>query len=472
MVHPADLPLDFADLAEARRFGVGLGLHRALDLFQAAAWPDGLEAIKITGSNGKGSTCAFLTSILRRLGVACGTYLSPHFDDLAERFLLDGEPAPNRLLDDAWARARRTATAFLDRHPDDGFGGFELLTGTAFELFAAELSTKHPAVVIAEAGIGGRYDTTRVLPGGLAALTSVDLEHTDLLGSTREQIAFDKADLCPEGGTLVVGALDTQPAETTSEATSETGLLERLDAYTRLRGVELVEATRCCRVGRAGWRDGRFRADLELALDGSPAIPLEGVELGLGGAHQTANAAVAVVLAARWARRGLPDLALDRSAAKTSAAKTSAAKTFADAVRVGLAEARLAGRFERVAVAPEVRLDACHTPAAARDAFAGRRTVLVVGVSGDKQVEEIVAHLAPIADAAVCARARKHGASTDRIQAAWHAARTDLEIERIDEVGAAIERARDLATPSGAVLIAGGLFLAAEARRMLRSRQI
>lgn len=216
-------------LARWPKYGEGICLGR-----MARAIGDGPPTIKVTGSNGKGSVTAMTAAILQRAGLRVGRFTSPHLRHFGERFAIDGVPATEAELQGAWDRLR----------PEAGAGAFELMTMLAWELFQG------CDVVVAEAGIGGRFDPTRVLPGPLAALVSVDLEHTALLGGTLELIACDKADLCPPGGTCFVG--EAPPI---------------VEAYNELRGVTTVRT--------APWTG----------------------ELALRGPHQRGNAGVAVALA-------------------------------------------------------------------------------------------------------------------------------------------------------------------------------
>ena len=118
-------------------------------------------------------------------------------------------------------------TKKYNRHfPNDVIGGFEVITGIALYHFAEQ----NVETVILEVGIGGRYDATRVVPGRLVALTSLDFEHTELLGKTLEEIAYNKIDLCREGGTLVLGQIDSE-------------ILRRVKAVCQLKNLQLLVAS-------------------------------------------------------------------------------------------------------------------------------------------------------------------------------------------------------------------------------------
>lgn len=160
----------------------------------AAVAPDLPTGIKVTGSNGKGSTCAIAASVLRAHGLRTGLFTSPHLYDPRERIQLDGEPIPAADLERWRAQIMREAVVAEA-------GSFELWTGMA----AGWLSEQGADAVVWEAGIGGRLDATRPIPAPVSILVSVSLEHTALLGATREEIARDKAQIADPGSVLVVG---------------------------------------------------------------------------------------------------------------------------------------------------------------------------------------------------------------------------------------------------------------------------
>ncbi len=213
------------DLTHLPKFGRGPGLDRVqallADLSTSAWWRD-LDALKITGSNGKGSTAAMVAAILEALDLPCGLYTSPHLHRFSERIRIAGEEisAPDLAAGTAWLEQR-----IREEGLEEELGAFEAFTAVALHHFAHH----RPAAVVLEAGIGGRHDPTRVPPGNFVALTSIDREHIPLLGNTEAEILDQKADLCPDGGTLVVGPLP--PA-----------LLRRLQDHAQRRGFRLLNS--------------------------------------------------------------------------------------------------------------------------------------------------------------------------------------------------------------------------------------
>jgi dihydrofolate synthase/folylpolyglutamate synthase len=176
-------------------FGMAFGLERMHDLLGRLDNPErSFDAIHVVGTNGKGSTVLFAEALLEAEGVRTGAYLSPHITSFRERIRVGGAEVGPAAYEEAVLRVRDAAGTRVTQ--------FEALTAAAFCAFAA--AGVEWGVV--EAGLGGRLDATNVLPRSrVQVLTNVSLEHTQLLGSTREAIAAEKLAVVPDGGLLVVG---------------------------------------------------------------------------------------------------------------------------------------------------------------------------------------------------------------------------------------------------------------------------
>jgi dihydrofolate synthase/folylpolyglutamate synthase len=175
-------------------FGMAFGLERMHHLLAELGSPErSFDAIHVVGTNGKGSTVLFAEALLEADGVRTGAYLSPHLTSFRERIRIGGAEIAPPAYEEAVLRVRDTA--------GDAVTQFEALTAAAFCAFeAAEVEWG-----VVEAGLGGRLDATNVLPRSrVQVLTNVSLEHTQLLGTTREAIAAEKLAVVPEGGRLVV----------------------------------------------------------------------------------------------------------------------------------------------------------------------------------------------------------------------------------------------------------------------------
>jgi len=281
------------ELLRLPKFGNGIGLHRMLWAVDQARltneWWGNLDVLKVTGSKGKGSTSSLCSSILVQLGLRTGLFTSPHLLRFNERIKLVGDDVSDNDLAISWAWFKELAAKYSSTHPDDSFGAFEALTCVAFNVFA-----RHSLeVIVCEAGIGGRYDSTRPFPGKTVALTSVELEHTELLGSTTELIAYDKTDLCPTGGTLVVGQVGEE-------------LIRRLRSYCRLRSVNLIEVETESHISDITFHDNRMEFLLSCV-----GLEFGRVSTSLLGEHQAGNIAVAITACWDWLSRNRPDISGD-----------------------------------------------------------------------------------------------------------------------------------------------------------------
>lgn len=425
-------------LLELPRLGKGAGLHRAHALLGSLLCESGflhqLEAIKITGSKGKGSVSAMVSAILSELGYTTGTFTSPHLVRFNERIRIGGQPLADASLETSLAAVLEARRIYEAQYPGDQVGAFEVFTALAMHAFAKN----EVQAVVAEAGIGGRFDPTRAIPGRIAVLTSVELEHSAILGPSLEHIAYDKADLCPDGGTLLVGRLDRE-------------LLRRLRGYATLRRVTLQASEDLCHLSEihVGPQGTRF----ELDCDG---LDCGLIRLPLYGEHQARNAALAVLAVKRWLELTHPFFdprALGR------------------AVRRGLDQLCWPGRLQQIADDPEVFIDVGHTPQSARSSakalralYPARKILLVAGVSSNKDSAGILAELLPRCDAVICTEAHHLGEAAANIAALCADLAPGKVQGTLPELPAAIDHGVALARAEGGLLlVAGGLFLAVEA---------
>jgi dihydrofolate synthase/folylpolyglutamate synthase len=403
---------------------VVLGLERMQEALDELGHPElRLLSVQIAGTNGKGSSCAFLDSILRAAGHRVGLYTSPHLVDVNERIQVDGIA-----IDDATLGAR--VLEVLRRSPAAcGATYFELGTLVAFEHFARSAVE----VAVLEVGLGGRLDATTCARPRLTAVTRVGLDHTELLGETLTAIAREKGGIFRSQVPAVVAE---QPPEA----------LVALEAAAAAAGAPLV------------------LEDRDFNLEGSGRYlgegwELDGLRLGLQGEHQRHNAALAITCARLLGRQGI---AVNERA-----------------VRTGLAEVRWPGRLEQVSGRPPLLLDGAHNEdgvtvlRAALDAppFAGRPVHLVFGVVADKRVGPMLERLLP----------RCHSASLTPLptprsldpagyldQARSLCPRVDVFATLADALNAARARAT---TDDGWMVVAGSLYLVGAVKALLGASQ-
>ena len=403
--------------------GMRFGLERMRLILDALERPhEHAPAIHVVGTNGKSSTCRLAAAALRSQGMRVGTYLSPHVTGWRERIEVNERAVGQVRFAEAIA-AVRDAVDTLDLAADDQVTQFEVLTAGAFAVFAR---SGVDAMVI-EAGLGGRFDATNVLPAdSIVALTNIALEHTELLGSTEEEIAAEKLAVAPDGSDrLIVGRLSDRAApavarELRARRLTAWRLGDEIDVRRGPRGVDVV----------------------------TPAGAYGALPLQLHGDFQLDNLAVAVAAAER--RMG------ERLRIGT--------------LRRAIGRVRMPGRMEVVARRPMTVLDGAHNPAgveamaASLRAIVGRRTtVAVVSVLGDKDAAAMVGPLAGVCTALVATRSSHPRAASPDVLA-YLGTLAGMAAEVVEDPHAAIARARSLAGPGGAVLICGSLYLLADVR--------
>jgi dihydrofolate synthase / folylpolyglutamate synthase len=392
-------------------FGMRFGLDRMRRLMTVLGSPqETFESIHIVGTNGKSSTARMTAAILSRHGLRTGTYLSPHLVSFTERIRIDDADVSPERFAAAVERARRAAEK-VDRtlSEDDRVTQFEALTAAAYD----ELAAARVDVAVVEAGLGGRYDATNVIPSRVQVLTNVGLEHTRWLGPTVADIAAEKLDVVKSShppGTLVVGH-DLHP---------DALALARETAAAR--GARLVQA------------------DAELD---------PGLEVLARGAYQRRNFALA--RAAAQAYLGAVD---------------------DEAVRAAAASTLVPGRFEVVddedgrAV---VVLDGAHNPGgmtALAEALRGflddRRLVACISILDDKDAAGMLRELLPLCSEVICT-------TNDNPRALPPATLLSLcrqldgpPARTVSEPRGALREARAAAGPDGVALATGSIYLIAD----------
>ena len=412
-----DEALDF--ISRQGRFAMKLGTERTRAILDRLGAPDrAMRGALIAGTNGKGSTGACLSSILRAAGHRVGFMPKPHLISYTERIEVDGTPISERdfvrTLDDLVPTLDAVA-AELGPATE-----FETLTAMAIAYLAPRID-----LLVCEVGLGGRLDATNALDLGVAIITNVDLDHQKYLGDTIAEIAREKAAIIKEGDVALTGCEGEALAIVEDRVASQFGRLWRLGLEVKIESTSL------------GW-DGHV-----VSVSG-PGFEHRDMRLGLVGDYQPRNAALAVAAAHVL---GVEDDA---------------------AVRQGLAATRWPGRLQVIAERPRVILDGGHNPAAMvkagatlRRLIGSERLVAVFAMLSERDPVQILAALRTVhPDAVVFTEpesAHGHAIAPERLSEVYGAGS-----EVVRPAAQALERARDLAGSSGNVLVGGSLYLVGE----------
>ncbi|HYL18405.1 MAG TPA: bifunctional tetrahydrofolate synthase/dihydrofolate synthase [Burkholderiales bacterium] len=398
---------------------IELGLERVARVRDRLALAPPFPLITVGGTNGKGSTCAMLESVLKSAGYRVGCYASPHLLRYNERVRIGGIEVADAALVAAFERVEQA-------RGDISLSYFEFGTLAAVLLFQnARLD-----VAVLEVGLGGRLDAVNAFEPDCAVVVSIGLDHTDYLGPTLGHIGYEKAGIFRAGKPAVVA--ETEPPATLLEHAQKIGadlhLIDRDFGYV---------------AGELQWQFWDWRGK----RDGLP-LP------ALRGRYQLANASAALA-ALNSLRDRLP---VDMGA-----------------IRRGLVEVDLPGRFQVVPGRPAVILDVAHNPHAAlrlaenleRMRPRGRR-LAVFAMLKDKDIEGVIAAVrAQVDEWLVAPLPGARGADLARMREALRAASVTAPVESFASVAAALERARERAGADDKILVFGSFYTVADALREL-----
>ena len=397
---------------------IALGLERVAQVRQRLNLNPDFPVIVVGGTNGKGSVCAMLESMLYAAGYRVGCYTSPHLLDYNERVRISKKPASDAELCASFGQIEQV-------RGDIALTYFEFGTLAAMQCFI-----EHKVdVAILEVGLGGRLDAVNIFDADCAVVTSVDLDHMDYLGDTREQIACEKAGIFRKGRAAVYGDPD-MPAAIADEA-------QRIGAQLWRLGEQF------------GYTAGAQQWDWRGPHGARSSLPYP----ALRGVFQLSNASTALA-------------ALD--------ALKDRLPVSMEAVRRGLLEASLPGRFQVLPGRPQLILDVAHNPQAARTLAqnlaamppSGKRYA-VFAMLRDKDMAGVVRALSDSIDAWLVAGIDvPRGASAAELTQVLQAAQVEGEIMAFPAVAAALQHACNAAAENDRIVAFGSFYTVADVMRL------
>ena len=335
------------------KFNIRPGLTRIEALLKLLGNPEKeLTMLHIAGTNGKGSTVAFTRGILEQLGLTVATFTSPFIETFGERMAINGHPIPDEKLI-KYVEQLKPLVEEMDK--DERLAGiteFEIITALAFRYFADE----HVDVALIEVGLGGLLDSTNVIQPVATAITTIGMDHMDILGDTLEKIAAQKAGIIKPYTPLVTGKIADEALAVIAE-TAQTNQAKHYQ-YSIDYQVEILENE------RFNYKDDE--------------IHLLNLEKSLLGLHQIDNAALAVKLTMVYAHK----IGLSLSE---------------EAIRVGLRRTFWPARMEEVSQAPLTLLDGAHNVHAMqrllenlKNEFSGRKITILFSALVTKDITEMI----------------------------------------------------------------------------------
>jgi len=420
------------ELYHLERFGIKLGLDTITELLGYMGNPQRrFKTVHVTGTNGKGSVCAYIASVLQKAGYRVGLFTSPHLVRFNERIQVDGREISNedvaRIYAEMQPAIAKTSGGSKVKQPTF----FEVTTALAFHYFAEQTID----IGVIEVGMGGRMDATNVVRPLVAVITRIGLEHTEHLGKTEDRIAREKSGIIKPGCWVVT--VDQPTLSVIADQASANG----------------------CPMSVVG-RDVRYRR-LSFGLRGQ-RIRLEdsgGIEfeIPLLGVYQPENAALAYAAIQGLIRMGL--------------------KVPNDAVVSGFRETSWPGRFQIVRSHPTVIVDGTHNapgvPALAAsllELFPGQRFVFVLGILNDKDLAVFAEHLGPLASQLIATMAETPRSYLPEEIARAFAPKVPNALI-IPKVSEAVEHAIKIAGSDRIVVVSGSIYTAGEALAHLQGRE-
>jgi dihydrofolate synthase / folylpolyglutamate synthase len=413
-------------LSQLSQHGIKLGLERMRDFMQTLGEPQSAyPAVHVAGTNGKGSVCAMVTAVLVDAAYTVGTNYSPHAEALNERVQINGIPIDDGSLNELveavnrarldWAESRRISTNALTY--------FEFMTAVAFLAFAS----RQVNAAVVEVGLGGRLDATNILKPQVCAITHVGFDHQELLGDTLTAIAGEKAGILMPGVPVVMGPMPEEARK---------AILQRARA-----------------LNAPVWRPGN-ELRRELRRDGwvlaTPDGSISGIRLGLQGAHQGANATVALGVLHQLRRQGflIPD----------------------EAIKSGLQRAFMPGRIEELR--PGLILDGAHN-AASVEVLAKwlvsrprpESRILLWGMGEGRDPVKCIEALVPLVDEVVTTRCA-HPKAFQPVDLALQLQELDVTLSAGGDIE---ETLPEVYQEAHETIVAGSLFLAGAARSIVNS---
>jgi len=418
-------------LYDLQFFGMKLGLDNTLALMEELGNPhERLKVIHVAGTNGKGSVCAFLTSVLKEAGYKVGTYTSPHLREFGERICINGFP----MTKDEVVRSTSIIKPVVERLAKDDVKCtfFETATAMALHHFAK----RKVDFAVVEVGMGGRLDSTNVVKPLVSVITNIGLEHTQHLCDSISKIASEKAGIIKNGRPVICGVKKTEALRIIE------GQCKRMSAPLTITqdvvepeiiSADLYGSTVSFKIGKQC---------------------LEECRINLAGSHQIENAATAVAVVEVLKDQGF---AIEN-----------------DILKSGLEKTHWGGRLQVVGTSPLVIVDTSHNKFGAETLAAfvneqlkGKRVIAVVGMLEDKDHTGFMKAMKPVFDELILTEPGYH-----RKMEAEQLAKIAGNGAVVKGVGKAVSRALELAKEDGVILITGSIFTASDALAFLDSRKV
>lgn len=414
------------------RFGSKPGLARTKELLKHLGSPEkSLKFVHVAGTNGKGSTSAFITGMLQEAGYRVGLYISPFLERFNERIQINRCEIPNNELAILVTQIKSICEE-ISKTPVGHPTQFEITTALALKYYAEQKVD----IVVLEVGLGGRFDATNVIPAPeVAVITTIGFDHQAILGDTLAKIAYEKAGIIKKNSIVITGVKDNESLAVITKRVNE------------------EEATLYAIIKNFASKNREFKLQSQQFTYESLNSDIYDISISLNGIHQIDNACVAI--------------------AAVEVLQSKGYKISWQAITEGIKKVKWPGRMEVVAKKPTIILDGAHnthgTKALAksmRELKQNKRIITVIGILKDKDFVEMVEHIADLTDYAIITAPDYYRALNINVLAA-EAKKLIKNVRAIAPVTKAIEQAKKIANEDDIILVTGSLYTIGEARSFL-----
>lgn len=415
-----------------KKFGSKLGLHNISELLELLGNPQNdLKFIHVAGTNGKGSTSSFIANILIEGGYKVGLFTSPYLEVFNERMRINNQD----ISDDSLAKITLAVKEKVDEMLNKGMAHpteFEIVTAIAMQYYKEEKAD----FVVLEVGLGGRYDSTNVIKNSIASvITTISMDHTDILGDTLGKIAYEKAGIIKDNGFAICYPQDKEAEDVILEVAKEKNA--KL-TFVPTENLEVIETT-------------EFGSKFNFEYKNTKMSDLE---IGLIGTHQAQNAATA--LTAVLALRDEGYLSISD-----------------DAIRRGLKQTKWSGRLEVLRRNPTFLIDGAHNiqgiqalKKTVNSIFKYDKLILGVAILSDKDVDHMIEELVPIADKIVVTEANIFRAmKAEDLAAKIEKYNNNIIIE--SNIEKAVQKTFEIANENDLIVFSGSLYLIGDVRTVV-----
>lgn len=408
------------------KFGMKLGLDNIKRLLMYMDNPqNNLKFIHVAGTNGKGSTCAFINSVLFEAGFKVGLYTSPYLEEFEERMRINNQNIPKHKL----IYYVEYIKPIIEKMVDEGYNHpteFEIITAIAFKYFCDE----NVDFVVLEVGLGGRFDATNVIDSSLVSvITTIDYDHMDKLGDTLEKIAFEKAGIIKENGTVVSFYQKDEALKVIEEVSRfKNASLSVMD----LNDIKIIESNSEYQVF-----DYKNYKNLKISIIGK---------------HQVYNASLSIMAVEKLKQYGI--------------------NISEDVIRRGLSKTKWPGRIEVMSRSPLIVIDGAHNPQGmtvlkdALNLFTYDSLILVIGMLKDKDTDNMLRLIVPEANLVITTKPVSDRAYTAEELSQKITGNNILHFENIDD---AINEAIKHAGKNDLILFCGSIYMIGYVRMYLKN---